>query len=242
MRGELLASLRERLRELTCAEAKLALALVTYAGPDGSCWPSTSTIARVLGCTDRHVRRLLASLARKGLIVRARETVEPTAGKPRRFTVTRIQAQNHGAQHPDILDPGLQDPDILGQVRNIPRTCNKEPASPDVECPVHANPDAQRPVRHKHRPVPIREVLDLLDPLVRLADLPSKGPEPARVARRAAPDPPAARQTATRPGEGRRRWSWVPEEVVAEPPPEFKALLEQLRRRSRAGRLHEEVR
>lgn len=87
MRGELLVTLRGRLRELTGAEARILLALVTFASSDGACWPSARTLAATAGLTVRYAKRLLRRLQDKGFIHRSRDSVGA-----RKLTVTKVVA------------------------------------------------------------------------------------------------------------------------------------------------------
>lgn len=58
------------LKGVTSSEKLLLIVLANYAGDDGRCWPSQSTLAANTMLSDRNVRRVLMSLETKALIKR----------------------------------------------------------------------------------------------------------------------------------------------------------------------------
>lgn len=63
----------------------LLCVLLRYCGQDDYCYPSQRTLARVLGCTDRHIRNLLKELLKSKLIISKRKGFN----KPNTYTVSK---------------------------------------------------------------------------------------------------------------------------------------------------------
>jgi hypothetical protein len=93
---------------LSARHVRLYAVLLHFAGAKEVCWPSQQTLAGLVGCSERHVRTLLARLVELGIISYKRGTY----GKPNvyRLLVRVIHKE------PPVIHTGA----VLDSIRNSP--------------------------------------------------------------------------------------------------------------------------